>query len=60
MNGEKIKFPALKRNNQLPYFFAEEDILKILNVCSNAKHYAMLILGFFWNAASFGALFSNG
>ena len=47
MNGEKFKFSVLKRNNQLPYFFAEEDIVKILNVCNNAKHYAMLTLGFY-------------
>jgi hypothetical protein len=47
MNGEKFKFSVLKRNNQLPYFFAEEDIVKILSVCNNAKHYAMLTLGFF-------------
>jgi hypothetical protein len=31
MNGERIKFPLLRRCNQIPYFFSEEDILKILD-----------------------------
>lgn len=42
MNGDKIKFPVLKRNNQIPYFFDEDEILRIFNVCDNLKHYAML------------------
>jgi integrase/recombinase XerD len=42
MVGEKIKFPVLKRNNQIPYFFTEDEILKIFSVCNNIKHYAML------------------
>lgn len=47
MNGENIKFSVLKRNNQIPYFFNEEEILKIFSVCRNIKHYAMLKTLFF-------------
>jgi integrase/recombinase XerD len=42
MIGEDITFPFLKRNNDLPYYFDEDDVLRIFSVCSNMKHYAML------------------
>jgi integrase/recombinase XerD len=42
MIGEEVSFPFIKRNNNLPYYFDEEDVLKIFSVCHNLKHYAML------------------
>jgi len=42
MIGEDISFPFLKRNNDLPYYFDEDDVLRIFSACSNMKHYAML------------------
>jgi integrase/recombinase XerD len=42
MIGEEISFQFLKRNNNLPYYFDEEDVLKIFGSCHNLKHYAML------------------
>lgn len=42
MIGEEVSFPFIKRNNNIPYYFDQEDILKIFSVCDNLKHYAML------------------
>jgi integrase/recombinase XerD len=42
MIGEEISFPFLKRNNHLPYYFDQEDVLRIFALCNNLKHYAML------------------
>jgi integrase/recombinase XerD len=42
MIGEEVSFPFIKRNNNLPYYFDEEDVLRIFSVCHNLKHYAML------------------
>lgn len=42
MLGEKVKFPVLRRNNQVPYFFTEEEISKIFNSIENIKHLAIL------------------
>lgn len=42
MLGEKVKFIILKRNNHIPFFFTEDEILKILNSCKNIKHLAIL------------------
>jgi integrase/recombinase XerD len=42
MIGEDISFPFLKRNNNLPYYFDQEDVLRIFSACNNLKHYAML------------------
>jgi len=42
----KLRLPYLKPNNQVPYFFDENDVLTIFNSCSNLKHYAMLNLMF--------------
>jgi len=42
MIGIKIKFPFLDRNNNLPYYFDEEDVSKIFSSCRNIKHLAML------------------
>ena len=42
MIGEEMSFQFLKRNNNLPYYFDEADVLKIFGSCHNLKHYAML------------------
>jgi integrase/recombinase XerD len=42
MIGEEITFPFLKRNNHIPYYFDQEDVLRIFGACNNLKHYAML------------------
>ena len=44
--GQDLKLPYLKPNNQIPYFFDENDVAAILNSCTNFKHYAMLNLMF--------------
>ena len=44
--GLELKLPFLKPNNQVPYFFDENDVAAILNCCTNFKHYAMLNLMF--------------
>jgi integrase/recombinase XerD len=44
--GLELKLPFLKPNNQVPYFFDENDVAAILNCCKNFKHYAMLNLMF--------------
>lgn len=42
MFGERISLPFLKRNDDLPYHFNEEDVRSIFGACTNLKHYAML------------------
>jgi len=44
--GLELKLPYLKPNNQVPYFFSENDVTAILNSCKNFKHFAMLELMF--------------
>jgi integrase/recombinase XerD len=44
--GLEIDLPCLKPNNQVPYFFNENDVAAILNSCKNFKHFAMLNLMF--------------
>jgi len=44
--GLEIELPYLKPNNQVPYFFDENDVAAILNSCTNFKHYVMLNLMF--------------
>jgi len=44
--GMELKLPYLKPNNQIPYFFDENDVAAILNSCANFKHYSMLFLMF--------------
>lgn len=39
--------PILTRNDSLPYYFDETDILKVFSVCTNIKHLAMLKTLFF-------------
>ena len=40
--GESVSFPYLNRNKILPFYFDEDDVLKIFSSCHNLKHYAML------------------
>lgn len=47
MIGKPMKFPFVKVNNILPYFFDEYDVQRIFNVCKNIKHLAMLKILFF-------------
>ncbi len=47
MYGEEVSLPFLKRNNELPYYFDEEEVLRIFNVCNNIKHYTMLQVLFY-------------
>ena len=47
MWGEQIKYPFLKRNDDIPYYFDDEDVLRIFSVIHNIKHLAMLQTLFF-------------
>jgi integrase/recombinase XerD len=47
MVGEDVSFHFIKPNNNIPYYFDEEDILRIFSVCRNIKHYAMLQVLFY-------------
>lgn len=47
MNGEDIDLPYLKFNNRIPYYLTADDILAILSVIRNLKHYAMINLCFY-------------
>jgi site-specific recombinase XerD len=47
MNGEDVEFPYLPVNNKLPYYLSSDDVLKILSVIPNLKHYSMIFLSFF-------------
>lgn len=42
MLGEEVAFPILTRNDVIPYYLDQEDVLKIFAACVNLKHYAML------------------
>lgn len=42
MLGKPVKLPFLKLNNSLPYWFEEEDIIRVFSACKNIKHLAML------------------
>jgi integrase/recombinase XerD len=47
MRGQSLSFPFVKPMNTIPYFFDENDIDKLFNVCHNLKHLAMLQTLFF-------------
>ena len=47
MVGVEIDFPFLDRNDNLPFFFDQDDVSKILGSCRNIKHLAMLKALFF-------------
>jgi integrase len=42
MRGESFEFPFIKPRDIIPYFFDEQDVLRIFGVCRNIKHLAML------------------
>jgi integrase/recombinase XerD len=42
MTGIEIDFPFLDRNDNLPYYFDKDDVLRIFNSCRNLKHLTML------------------
>jgi integrase/recombinase XerD len=42
MIGGSVDLPFLKRNDEIPYYFDPDDILRIFSVCGNIKHLAML------------------
>ncbi|MDD3564883.1 MAG: tyrosine-type recombinase/integrase [Methanothrix sp.] len=42
MLGDPIDVPFMKRNDEIPYYFDEDDVLNIFSVCHNIKHLAML------------------
>jgi integrase len=47
MNGEEVELPYLKVNNKLPYCRSQDDILKILSIIPNFKHYTIISLCFY-------------
>lgn len=47
MLGQEISIPYLKRSEGIPYYFDEEDVIKIFCVIHNIKHLAMLNVLFF-------------
>lgn len=47
MNGDEVDFPYLPTNNKLPYYLSSDDVLKILSVIPNLKHYSMICLSFY-------------
>jgi len=47
MYGEEVDLPYLKLNNKLPYYLSSDDVLKILNLIPNLKHYCMITLCFY-------------
>jgi integrase/recombinase XerD len=47
MKSINWSFPVLNRNDSLPYYFNEIDILSIFSECTNIKHLAMLQTLFF-------------
>lgn len=42
MMGGSVNLPFLKRNDEIPYYFGQDDILRIFSICGNIKHLAML------------------
>jgi integrase/recombinase XerD len=42
MLGDPIEIKRLEPNNQIPYYFDKEDVIKIFSVIPNLKHIAML------------------
>jgi integrase/recombinase XerD len=47
MNDAEVEFPYLPVNNKLPYFLNSDDILQMLSIIHNLKHYAMISLCFY-------------
>jgi len=47
MLGEAIELPFMPRCDNLPYYFDQEDVVKIFNACGNLKHKTMLMVLFY-------------
>ncbi|OPX78827.1 MAG: putative tyrosine recombinase XerC-like protein [Methanosaeta sp. PtaB.Bin039] len=47
MNGQEISFPFLERNNMIPYYFTNDEVLRVFSACTNLKHMAMLMTAFY-------------
>jgi site-specific recombinase XerD len=47
MHKEDVSYKFLRVSDQIPYFFNEDDIIKIFNVIKNFKHYVMLNVLFY-------------
>jgi len=47
MLGQEIKFPHLKRANEIPYFFTSSEVNKIFDQINNIKHQAMFKTAFY-------------
>jgi integrase/recombinase XerD len=47
MLGQDVKFPFLKRTNEIPYFFASTEVNKIFDQINNIKHLAMFKTAFY-------------
>ncbi len=47
MNNQVVTFKCVKPKDTIPYWFDENDIIKIFSVVNNVKHYAMLQVAFF-------------
>jgi site-specific recombinase XerD len=42
LRNEEVKYKFLRISDQIPYYFSEEDVIKIFSVIDNFKHYVML------------------
>ncbi|MCX6678978.1 MAG: tyrosine-type recombinase/integrase [Methanothrix sp.] len=47
MLGQDIKFPNLKRANEIPFFFTSSEVNKIFDKINNIKHLAMFKTAFY-------------
>lgn len=47
MKGEEVTYKFLKVSDQIPYYFSEDDIIKIFNAIDNFKHYTMMSVLFY-------------
>ena len=47
MIGVPISFKRISPNNQIPFYFSDEDVERIFSVIPNVKHLAMLSTLFF-------------
>ena len=47
MLGQDIKFPFLKRTNEIPYYFTANEVIRIFDQINNIKHLAMFKTAFY-------------
>jgi integrase/recombinase XerD len=47
MKGEEVTYKFLNVSDQIPFYFNEDEVLKIFSVIKNFKHYAMLNVLFY-------------